>query len=131
MNARTRSSPQLRHTASHACALMLPALALCLNSAAVQAESSDAQVNTITVLGKKPQTGYLARNASVAGGDDAPLLDTPASVSVLTRELLDDQQAQLLSSVLRNDASVGDSYAPVGYYENFEIRGFALDLASS
>ncbi|NWD78715.1 TonB-dependent receptor plug domain-containing protein, partial [Pseudomonas gingeri] len=42
-----------------------------------------------------------------------------------------DQQARLLSDVLRNDASVGDSYAPVGYYENFVVRGFSLNAANS
>ncbi|WP_417068429.1 TonB-dependent siderophore receptor [Niveibacterium terrae] len=106
-------------------------LLACLVSAAAQAQStSDAQTETITVQGRKLQSGYQARNASVSG-IEAPLLDTPASVSVLTRELLEDQQARLLSQALRNDASIGDSYAPVGYYENFVIRGFALDLASS
>jgi iron complex outermembrane receptor protein len=106
-------------------------LLACLVSAAAQAQSaSEAQTETITVQGRKLQNGYQARNASVSG-IEAPLLDTPASVSVLTRELLEDQQAQLLSQALRNDASIGDSYAPVGYYENFVIRGFALDQASS
>ncbi len=33
--------------------------------------------------------------------------------------------------MLRNDASVGDSYAPIGYYENFVVRGFSLNAASS
>ncbi|BCQ63226.1 hypothetical protein PBOI14_49760 [Pseudomonas sp. Boi14] len=33
--------------------------------------------------------------------------------------------------MLKNDASVGQSYAPVGYYENFEVRGFSLNAASS
>lgn len=67
----------------------------------------------------------------MAGFDNAPLLDTPASVAVITEARLKDQQARLLSEVLKNDASVGDSYAPVGYYENFVIRGFALNPASS
>lgn len=67
----------------------------------------------------------------MAGFDNAPLLDTPASVAVITEARLKDQQARLLSEVLKNDASVGDSYAPVGYYENFVVRGFALNPASS
>lgn len=81
---------------------------------------------TITVTGRKPVLPLTS-----AAGYDAPLLDTPSSITVLNHKLLEDQQAQLLSQVLRNDASIGDSYAPVGYYENFVIRGFALDLASS
>jgi len=54
----------------------------------------------------------------------------PISGLVVTRSLLDDQQARLLSDVAKNDASVGEDYAPVGYYQDFEIRGFPLDLAS-
>ena len=30
----------------------------------------------------------------------------------------------MLSDVVKNDASVGEDYAPVGYYGDFEIRGF-------
>ncbi|MFL9926380.1 TonB-dependent siderophore receptor [Herbaspirillum lusitanum] len=71
-----------------------------------------------------------ARSASVAGFDDTPLLDTPASVSVVTQQQMQNQQARLLSDVIKNDASVAENYAPAGYYENFSVRGFALDLAS-
>lgn len=75
--------------------------------------------------------GYQSRQAQVAGFAPAPLLDTPASVSVFTEQLLQDRQVRLLSEVLQSDASVGDSYAPVGYYENFSVRGFSLDAAHS
>ncbi len=57
--------------------------------------------------------------------------DTPAAIAVFTDALIEDQQARLLSDVLKNDASVGESYAPVGYYENFVVRGFSLNSASS
>ncbi|MND90765.1 Ferrichrome receptor FcuA precursor [compost metagenome] len=33
--------------------------------------------------------------------------------------------------MLQSDASVGESYAPIGYYENFNVRGFELNAASS
>ena len=92
----------------------------------------DATMPTITVTGSGPAADSYRRNtASIATFGDASLLDTPSSISVITRAQLDDQQSRLLSEVVRNDASVGDNYAPVGYYENFMIRGFALDLASS
>ncbi|MCJ8207163.1 TonB-dependent siderophore receptor [Pseudomonas sp. RGM2987] len=97
-------------------------------AAAVQAQ--DEILDTVTVLGQE-STDYQAKKAAVAGFDNAPLLDTPASVAVMTEARLKDQQARLLSEVLKNDASVGDSYAPVGYYENFVVRGFALNPASS
>lgn len=105
-------------------------LALSITFAAATAHAQDATLDTVTVLGQET-TDYQAKKAAVAGFDNAPLLDTPASVSVITEGRLKDQQARLLSEVLKNDASVGDSYAPVGYYENFVVRGFALNPASS
>ena len=105
-------------------------LALSIAFAATAVQAQDATLGTVTVLGQET-TDYQAKNAAVAGFDNAPLLDTPASVAVITEARLKDQQARLLSEVLKNDASVGDSYAPVGYYENFVIRGFALNPASS
>ena len=105
-------------------------LALSITLAAAAAHAQDATLDTVTVVGQET-TDYQAKKAAVAGFDNAPLLDTPASVAVITEARLKDQQASLLSEVLKNDASVGDSYAPVGYYENFVIRGFALNPASS
>lgn len=87
-------------------------------------------LSAITVTGEQADS-YHATEAAVGGGKAAPLLDTPAAISVFNNQLLQDQQARLLSDVLRNDAAVGDSYAPVGYYENFVVRGFALNPASS
>ncbi len=73
---------------------------------------------------------YRASTSGIAGFSETPLLDTPASVSVITEAQLKDQQARLLSDVIKNDASIGENYAPVGYYENISVRGFPLDLAS-
>src|ERR1700760_1621811 len=61
---------------------------------------------------------------------NASLQELPVSALVFKRTLLDDQQARLLSDVAKNDASVGEDYAPVGWYQDFTIRGFTLDLAS-
>jgi iron complex outermembrane receptor protein len=44
---------------------------------------------------------------------------------------LDDRQVKLISEAVRTDASVGDYYATLGYYENLSIRGFSLDPATS
>lgn len=92
------------------------------------------KLDAVTVSGVAEQDGtpdYQATRASVGGFSDTALIDTPASVSVFTDALLKDRQARLLSDVLRNDAAVGDAYAPVGYYENFVVRGFSLSAANS
>jgi len=83
------------------------------------------------VVSDRRSDDYRAKTASVAGFASAPLLNTPASVAVVSRAQMDDQQAKLVSEVVRNDASVGNDYAPVGYYEDFSIRGFPVDLASA
>ncbi len=75
--------------------------------------------------------GYQVHDASVTGFAPAPLLDTPASVAVFSEQLIVDRQVRKLSELLQSDASVGESYAPIGYYENFNVRGFELNAASS
>jgi iron complex outermembrane receptor protein len=93
-------------------------------------EAEPVTLDALRVTGEQ-ESVYQAGSASVGGFSEAPLRDTPASISVFSAERLQNQQAKLLSDVLRNDASVGDSYAPVGYYENFVVRGFSLNAANS
>jgi iron complex outermembrane receptor protein len=61
---------------------------------------------------------------------NATLHDTPAAVTVIARKQLDDRQIRSLSELAREDASLGDNYAPVGYYQDIAIRGYPLDLAT-
>ena len=103
---------------------------LLVASAFQTVHASETELPAISVTGED-SVGYQAQTASVGGFETAPLLDTPAAVSVFTEALIQDQQARLLSDVLKNDASVGESYAPVGYYQNFVVRGFSLNAASS
>ena len=103
---------------------------LLVTSAVQTAHASETELPAISVTGQD-SIGYQADTASVGGFDAAPLLDTPASISVFNEALINDQQARLLSDVLKNDASVGESYAPIGYYQNFVVRGFSLNAASS
>jgi iron complex outermembrane receptor protein len=84
---------------------------------------------TVIVHGQTPDN-YLPEAVTVGTLDGATLAETPLSATVITRELLNDQGARLLSDVVKNDASIGEDYAPVGYYGNFEIRGFPIDLAT-
>ena len=87
-------------------------------------------VTTTIVVQGETANGYLPETLSVGNLDGASLQETPFSALVVTRALLEDQQARLLSDVAKNDASIGEDYAPVGYYGDYEIRGVPIDLAT-
>jgi len=88
------------------------------------------RVTTTVVVHGEVADEYLPEAVTVGNLDGLPLELTPLSATVITRELLTDQAARLLSDVVKNDASIGEDYAPVGYYGDYEIRGFQLDLAT-
>lgn len=94
-------------------------------AAATQASPSPVQLDTVDVRGRR------AGRTDLGGFGEASLLDTPAAVAVIDRQLLDDRQARVLAEVLRNDASSGEAYAPIGYYGNWSIRGYSLNAANS
>ena len=73
---------------------------------------------------------YLSDTITAGTLSGLPLSQTPMNAIVVTQQQLSDQQATLLSDVVKNDASVGEDYAPVGYYGDYEIRGFPIDLAT-
>jgi iron complex outermembrane recepter protein len=72
-----------------------------------------------------------ASTASIGGFANAPLLSTPASLSVITSQQMLDLQIRSTTDAARYDASLSDAYNAVGYAEQFSIRGFKLDNGSS
>ena len=84
----------------------------------------------VVIVNGEVADDYKPTNMAIGNLSNQPLQELPISALVVTRSLLDDQQARLLSDVAKNDASVGEDYAPVGWYQDFQIRGFPLDLAS-
>jgi iron complex outermembrane receptor protein len=84
---------------------------------------------TVIVHGEAQRT-YLPENFTLGTLGSVPLKNAPVSATVITRGVLDDQVARLLSDVVKNDASVQDDYVPVGYYGSYAIRGFPIDLAT-
>jgi iron complex outermembrane receptor protein len=74
----------------------------------------------IMVTGEEGDGGYFVPNSSTATRTNTPILETPASVLVIPREVLEDQQATNLGDALRNisGASVNSG----------EGRGFQVDL---
>lgn len=103
-------------------------------TAQAQSTASPAQVvppvTTTVVVHGDVKDNYLPETVTAGTLDGALLGETPLSATIVTRDLLSDQDARLLSDVVKNDASIGEDYAPVGYYGDFEIRGFPIDLAT-
>jgi len=94
------------------------------------AEDDVQQLDTIVATADQ-SIPYSSVKVSVEGFATDVLQKIPASVSIVTADLIAEQHARVLSDVVKNDASIGDGYAAIGYYPNFVSRGFALDLASS
>ncbi len=104
--------------------------ALPLHASNVESDAPDrspTELATVRVQAHQPVAAQTSQSGSFGAGD---WKNTPASVSVLDRTLLDSRHVRTLSELASNDASLGDSYAPVGYYQNIAIRGFALDTAT-
>ena len=98
--------------------------------AASQSTPKIQPITTTVVVEGHVADDYLPTDLSVGGLDDTPLLKVPVSATVVTRDMLTDQFSRVLSDVVKNDASIGEDYAPVGYYGDFQIRGFTIDLAT-
>ena len=112
--------------------LLTAALTAALPLHAANPEAENAPERTATELAAvrvqaKQSTAKDVQSGSFGAAD---WKNTPASVSVLDRNLLDSRHVRTLSELASNDASLGDSYAPVGYYQNIAIRGFVLDAAT-
>ncbi|MGO8935081.1 MAG: TonB-dependent siderophore receptor [Terracidiphilus sp.] len=93
-------------------------------------QEKPAPVTTTVIVHGEVEDDYLPGSITLGILDNAELKNTPLSASVVTRDLLNDQVSRLLSDLIQNDASVGDDYVPVGYYGNYQIRGFPIDLAT-
>lgn len=108
-------------------AVVVTTLAQVFSTSAL-AQSADPAIAEVIVQGARIN---VAKNASAGGFSDAALLDTPASIDVITRQQMDDLRIRSSTEAMKTDASVSDSYNAIGYAENFSIRGFDLDNNAS
>jgi len=88
------------------------------------AQTESARLHDVTVAGKAAP--WLDVEAADVTGWGVPLAKSPQSVSVLSADLIAASAAQTLSSVVRLDASLSDSYNTTGYIESLVVRGFLL-----
>lgn len=100
---------------------------ICAGTARAQS-GDDITLDTIQVLGERasgPVNGYVGRRSDTATKTDTPLIETPQSVTVVTRQQMADQGAQSVGQALRYTASVlAETRLSAGRYDSAFIRGF-------
>lgn len=72
-----------------------------LASQAEQAALKEIEVKADRVNDTQPVKGYQAKRSSTATKTDTPLLDVPQTVTVVTREQMQDSAVQSISDVIR------------------------------
>jgi len=89
----------------------------------------------VNVVGKKvydPNNPYndlyAAPNATTATKTEIAIMDTPVSIQVIPKAIMNDQQAIRIEDALtQNVSGVQRAYGTADMYESFIIRGFASD----
>jgi iron complex outermembrane receptor protein len=85
-------------------------------------ESVNVTANTDTFSSDVATTGTKMEMA---------LRDVPQSIQVVTRKVMDEQQAITLSEAVRNVSGVTQAPTFFGHSDHFVIRGFELDMSNS
>lgn len=75
--------------------------------------------------GNGPVTGYLATQSVSATKTDTPILTTPQSISVVTKDQIQAQGAQNITEALRYTPGVTiESFGANAFFDEFKLRGF-------
>ncbi|WNB75753.1 TonB-dependent siderophore receptor [Methylomonas koyamae] len=102
-----------------------------LKIAQPQPQSGTTAMPAVTVVGKAVYDStdpynedYRLPNANTATKTDTPLMETPTSIQVVPRAVLDDQQAIRLDEATKNVSGVQAPRQLGVLFDNFMIRGF-------
>jgi len=98
---------------------------------APQSQADTPVLKAVTVNGKKDydpddpyNEDYAAPNASTGTKSDTPIMETPMSVQVVAKAVLDDQQAIRIEDALKNVSGVTKGFGFGTEEDTFIIRGF-------
>ncbi|OQK16462.1 hypothetical protein AU255_00710 [Methyloprofundus sedimenti] len=72
-------------------------------------------------------SGYNILDSSTATKTDTPIFDTPLSIQVISRAVMDDQQVIRVEDAVKNISGVQKNFSFGNLRENFTIRGFSTD----
>ncbi|MGY1489792.1 TonB-dependent siderophore receptor [Methylobacillus pratensis] len=104
----------------------------CAYAPAALAQTADNSDNALPeVVVTSASTDGVARRASIGSFPETSLLQTPASVNVITQEQMQDRSVRSATDAVKWDASVQNSYNAVGLADWFAIRGFVLDQGAN
>lgn len=112
------------------------ALALSVPALAQKGESTSSEktgkLKTVKVeadaeVADGPVDGYKASRSATGTKTDTALIDTPVSVQVVTREVMDEQQVLTIADAVKNVSGVYTRQGPDGNtMDSFNIRGFQV-----
>ncbi|WP_250475261.1 TonB-dependent siderophore receptor [Caballeronia sp. GAFFF1] len=136
MNPRKTSRFALRPLRT--AALLLFMASACVNAQSVDADAAPAEstLPAVKVTAQSdqdapygPTNGYVAKSSSTALKSGTPIIETPQSVSVVTRDQMDQQNAQTLNAAVRYVSGVTPETrgAIATRYDLLKVRGFDAD----
>ncbi len=73
---------------------------------------------------------YNRTNATTATKTDTPIMETPISIQVVPRAVIEDQQAIQLGDAVKNVSGVFQGFTFGGFSEDLIIRGFNTNFAN-
>lgn len=117
--------PEIARPARRLSSLLALAAALPVLPALAQTGPDDALLEEIVVTADR--AGYGAAFVQAGTFRNARQLDTPLTVSVVPREVLDAQLATSIHTALRNTAGVTRSQLNGATYDNLAIRGITVE----
>ena len=80
-----------------------------------------------SAAGERVAGGFSTRGARAGVLGERDLIDTPFSIQVAPRELLESASVKDLKGLTRLDAALAPSFSGVGYYDAVSIRGLDLN----
>lgn len=101
------------------------------NAAPATEASKDHPVLDAIVVTADRRNSFSADYLQAGAFRDARVIDTPLTVAVMPKDLLNAQQALTIMDAVRNTAGVSQSQINTVIYSNLAIRGIPVDFASN
>ncbi len=97
-----------------------------IKKAPAPVSKEETELSAVEVHGTAPGSiGYRAKKASTATKTNIPIMDTPFSVQVISREVMEDQQIVNMKNAIRNVSGIVSTGQ--ADYDGIRIRGFNND----